>query len=396
MAKERGRANGEGTIKRKKRKDGRWEGQYTVTMPDGTLKRKSVYARTKKEVAKKLREAIAESEGGLVFDAGNLTVAEYLERWLEGSVRGSVWHTTYRDYKGHVKNHIAPEIGRLKLSKLTATHVQALYRKKLDSGLAPRTVQYIHATLHKALDQAVKWRLVPYNVSDAATKPRQQRSERDALTLRQVFDFLDVARENGDRFEALYAVAVFTGMRPGEMLALRWSDLVLDGPEPVARVRRSLSKDDEGRPVFKSTKTEKGRSVALLPEVVEALRAHRRRQAEERLRYSGLWRDQDLVFPSETGGPMNWDNLVHRNLKPIMRKAGLPESTRPYDLRHTFATLMLEQGENPKVVQDALGHSRITHTMDTYSHVSPNIQREAFGRLGERIKGSREGFEHRL
>lgn len=392
MANQRGRANGEGTIKKKKRKDGRWKGQYTVTLPDGTLKRKSVYARTKKEVAKKLREAIAESEGGLVFDAGNLTVADYLERWLEGSVRGSVWHTTYRDYKGHVKNHIAPEIGRLKLSKLTATHVQALYRKKLDSGLAPRTVQYIHATLHKALDQAVKWRLVPYNVSDAATKPRQQRSERDALTLRQVFDFLDVAREAQDRFEALYAVAVFTGMRPGEMLALRWSDLILDGLEPVARVRRSLSKDDEGRPVFKSTKTEKGRSVSLLPEVVEALKAHRKRQAEERLRYSGLWQDQDLVFPSETGGPMNWDNLVHRNLKPLMRKAGLPEGTRPYDLRHTFATLMLEQGENPKVVQDALGHSRIMHTMDTYSHVSPNIQREAFGRLGERIKGSREGL----
>lgn len=361
MANERGRANGEGTIKRKKRKDGRWEGQYTVTMPDGNLKRKSVYAYAKKEVAAKLRKAISDSEGGLVFDAENMIVAEYLERWLEGSVKGSVWHTTYRDYKGHVKNHIAPEIGRLKLSKLTPTHVQALYRKKLDSGLAPRTVQYVHATLHKALDQAVKWRLVPYNVSDAATKPRQQRSERDALTLPQVFHFLDVAREAEDRFEALYAVAVFTGLRPGEMLALRWSDLVLDTPEPVARVRRSLSKDDDGRLVYKSTKTEKGRSVALLPEVVEALKVHRKRQTEERLRYSGLWRDQNLVFPSQTGGPMNWDNLVRRNLKPLMRK-------------------------------DALGHSRITHTMDTYSHVSPNIQREAFGRLGERIKGSREGL----
>ncbi len=162
----RKRVSGEGTYK--KRKDGRWEAQYTVHTPSGT-KRKSVYGRTKDEVAMKLRKAIADSEGGLVFDAEGLTVAGYLRHWLERSVRGSVWHTTYRDYAGHVKNHIAPELGRLKLAKLTATHVQALYRKKLDSGLAPRTVQYIHATLHKALDQAVKWRLVPYNVSDAAS-----------------------------------------------------------------------------------------------------------------------------------------------------------------------------------------------------------------------------------
>jgi integrase len=378
----RKRVSGEGTYK--KRKDGRWEAQYTVHTPSGT-KRKSVYGRTKDEVATKLRKAIAENEGGLVFEAEGLTIAEYFRHWLEGSVKGSVWHTTYRDYAGHVKNHIAPDLGRLKLAKLTATHVQALYRKKLDSGLAPRTVQYIHATLHKALDQAVKWRLIPYNVSDAATKPRQKRSERDALTLRQVLDFFETAK--GDRFEALYVLAVFTGMRPGEMLALRWSDLVLDGSQPVARVRRSISKDDGGRLVVKSTKTEKGRAIALLPQVVEALQTHRKRQAEQRLKYSGLWRNEDLVFPSRTGGPMSWDNLVRRNLKPLMRAAGLPETTRPYDLRHTFATLMLEQGENPKVVQEVLGHSRITHTMDTYSHVSPNIQKEAFGRLGKRLEG---------
>ena len=382
MAK-RKRVSGEGTYK--KRKDGRWEAQYTIHTPSGT-KRKSVYGRTKEEVAMKLRKAIADSEGGLVFDAEGLTVAEYLRHWLEGSVKGSVWHTTYRDYAGHVKNHIAPELGRLKLVKLTATHVQALYRKKLDSGLAPRTVQYIHATLHKALDQAVKWRLIPYNVSDAVTKPHQERSERDALTLRQVLDFFEAAK--GDRFEALYVLAVFTGMRPGEMLALHWSDLVLDNPEPVARVRRSLSKYDDGRPVIKSTKTEKGRAIALLPQVIEALQIHRKRQAEQRLKYSGFWRDEDLVFPSKTGGSMSWGNLVRRNLKPLMRAAGLPDGTRPYDLRHTFATLMLEQGENPKVVQEVLGHSRITHTMDTYSHVSPNIQKEAFGRLGKRLKES--------
>jgi integrase len=169
----RKRAHGEGTYK--KRKDGRWEAQCTVTLPDGSLKRKSVYAHMKGEVVLKLRKAIADSEGGLVFDAKGLTVAEYLRHWLEDSVKGSVWHTTY------------------------------------------------------------------------VAKPRQKRSERDALTLRQVSDFFEAAK--GDRFEALYVLAVFTGMRPGEMLALRWADLILDDPEPVARVRRSLSKDVDGRPV---------------------------------------------------------------------------------------------------------------------------------------------------
>jgi integrase len=380
MAKKRG--NGEGTYK--KRKDGRWEAQYTVYTPSGT-RRKSVYGRTKAEVVVKLRKALAELDSGAVFDAENLTLSEYLGRWLEGSVKGSVWHTTYRDYAGHVRNHIAPELGRLKLAKLTSAHVQALYRKKIDSGLSPRTVNYVHATLHKALEQAVKWRLIPYNVSDGATKPRQEKRETEALTIEQVYAFLETARKAGDRFEALYAVAALTGMRPGELLALRWRDLLLDGPEPVARLQRSLSKGPDG-PVFKRTKTDKGRSVSLLPEAVDALKLHRKRQAEERLKYSGLWEDHDLVFPSQKGTPMMWTNLTKRNFKPLLEEAGLPQTVRFYDFRHTFATWMCEQRENPKIVQEILGHSHIIHTMDTYSHVTPNMQREAFARLGKRLK----------
>ena len=379
MAK-RKRASGEGTYK--KRKDGRWEAQYIVYTPFGT-KRKSVYGRTKDEVVAKLRKALAERDGGLVFDAENLTLGEYLNHWLEGSVRDSVWHTTYRDYAGHVRNHIAPELGRLKLAKLTPAHIQTLYRKKLDLGLSPRTVNYIHTTLRKALNQAVKWQLVPRNVAEAATPPRQIKTEMLTLSLKEVFAFLQAARQAEDRFEALYVLAVFTGMRPGELLALKWSDLVLEGPSPVAHVCRSLSKTPDGL-VFKRTKTEKGRSISLLPSVVEALRAHRKRQAGQRLRYSGLWEDHDLVFPSQTGAPMSWRNLILRNFKPLLKKVGLPD-IRFYDLRHTFATLLLEQGENPKVVQEILGHSQISLTLDTYSHVTPNIQREAFARLGRRF-----------
>ena len=381
MAKKK-RAHGEGTYK--KRKDGRWEAQYTTDTPSGT-KRKSVYGSTRAEVAVKLRKVLADQDSGVCFDAENLTLGEYLNRWLEGSVKVSVWHTTYRDYAGHVRNHIAPELGRLKLAQLTPAHVQTLYRKKMNSGLSSRTVNYIHATLHKALEQAVRWRLVPYNVSDGATKPRQEKRETEALTIEQVFAFLRTAHEVGDRFEALYVVAAFTGMRPGELLALNWRDLLLDGPEPAARVQRGLSKGPGG-PAFKRTKTEKGRLVTLLPLAVEALKRHRKRQAEDRLKYSGLWKDHDLVFPSQTGTPMSWENLVKRNFKPLLKEAGLPQTVRFYDLRHTFATWMLEQGENPKIVQEILGHSQITYTMDTYSHVTPNMQRQAFARLGQRLR----------
>jgi integrase len=160
---------------------------------------------------------------------------------------------------------------------------------------------------------------------------------------------------------------------------------VLDIPQPVARLQRSLSKGPNG-PVFKRTKTEKGRSVSLLPEAVEALKRHRKRQAEERLKYSGLWKDDDLVFSSQKGTPMSWTNLTKRNFKSLLKEAGLPQTVRFYDLRHTFATWMPEQGENPKIVQEILGHSQITRTMDTYSHVTPNMQREAFARLGKRLK----------
>ena len=348
---------------------------------------RSVYARTKAAVVAKLKKAIAEADRGINFEAENLALGEYLERWIEDSVKGSVWHTTYRDYRGHVCNHIAPEIGRVKLAKLTPAHVQALYRKKTDSGLSSRTVNYIHATLHKALEQAVKWRLIQYNVSDAAVKPRQERRETVALTLDQVYDFLDAARDAEDRFEALYVTAVFTGMRPGELLALRWTDLVLDGPEPEARVRRSLSKDDHGRRVFKRTKTEKGRSVYLMPEVVEALRTHRRRQTEERLLYSGLWKDQDLVFPNQTGSPMDWDNINRAKLQAPARCGQLardhPLLRSPAHLRHAHVGAGREPeggAGDPGALPDH------THTMDTYSHVTPSMQRAAFGRLGERLQ----------
>jgi integrase len=180
----------------------------------------------------------------------------------------------------------------------------------------------------------------------------------------------------GDRFEALYVLALTTGMRRGELLGLKWTDVDLE--RGVLAVRRALAPDGK---TFTLPKNGKGRSIRLTEQAVEALEAHRNAQDDERSKLGNVWKDNGLVFPSTVGTPMNSDNLVYRSFKPLLRRAGLKE-IRFHDLRHTFATLMLEQRENPKVVQEILGHSQISLTLDTYSHVLPDIQEEAIGRLG--------------
>lgn len=216
------RGNGEGSIYR--RKDGRWVGQYTVQTADGPRYR-YIYGKTRQKVAEKLTKAMADRNGGLVFDAGTITLGEYLDPWLSDPVRDTVRQNTFDDYAYIVRKHIKPTLGRVKLKNLTPAHVRGLYREKLDSGLSNRTVNYIHVTLHKALKQAVNDALIPRNVTDAVKAPRPVKKEVQALNQEQVRAFLEAAR--GDRLEALYLVAITTGLRQGELLGLR-----LDGHRP--------------------------------------------------------------------------------------------------------------------------------------------------------------------
>jgi integrase len=273
-----------------------------------------------------------------------------------------------------VRVHIKPVLGRIKLKALTPAHVRGLYREKLDDGLAPRTVQYIHVTLHKALKDAVMDGLIPRNVTDAVRAPRGKGKEINALSPDQARAFLEAANEVGDRFEALYVLATTAGLREGEMLGLKWEDLDFDAG--TLSVRRTLSEARCGR-FFEAPKNGKGRSIQLTRQAVEALRSHRKRQNEERLRLGGLWEDRSLVFPAQVGTPMNAKNLTVRSFKPLLERAGLPHSVRIHDLRHTCATLLLGRGVHPKIVQELLGHATIAITLDTYSHVLPNMQGEA-------------------
>jgi len=361
------RGNGEGSIHR--RKGGGWCAQYTVYTAEGR-KRRTLYGKTRAEAAKKLAKALSDREDGMVFDAENLTVGEYLDRWLKDSVEGNVGPRTLSNYQLQVRQHIRPALGRINLKALSPAHDQSVYRSKLDSGLAPSSVRYIHAVLHRALKQALRWGLVPRNASESVDLPRLGNEEVEALLPEEVRAFFEAAQE--DRLEALYVVAVTVGLRRGELLGLRWTDLKLDG-EPKLRVGRQLQRmrDGSGRR-FVAPKGGKGRTIHLPARTVEALKAHRTRQAEVRLKAGPLYQDARLVFASEIGTPLEPSNIDRRSFKPLLEKAGLP-NIRFHDLRHTCATVLLSQGVNPKFVQELLGHADIKLTLGTYSHFLPSM-----------------------
>jgi integrase len=368
------RGNGEGSIY--KRKDGRWVGQYLVYTAAGP-KYRYIYGKTRQAVAEKLAKTIADRDGGLIFDAGKMKLGEYLDRWLSDSVKGTVRASTYERHEAIIRLHIKPSLGRVGLKKLTPAHVRGLIGEKLNAGLAPATVRKIHSTLHKALSQAVSDGMVPRNAADVKA-PRPTPEEMRPLSKAEARAFLEAARETGDRFEALYVLAIATGLRRGELLGLRWDDV--DLKRGTLRVGRALVREG-GRHALGETKTRRGRrQINLTPRTVNALKTHRKNQLEEKIRRTGLYQDHGLVFASGVGTPLNPENLVKRSFKPLLKKAGLPE-IRFHDLRHTCATLLLGRGVHQKFVQELLGHATIAMTLDTYSHYLPSMGGQVVGAM---------------
>jgi integrase len=374
----RKRGNGEGTIHR--RKDGSWCAQYTVYTAEGR-KRKTIYGKTRAEVGGKLAKALSDRQGGLVFDDEGLTVGKYLDKWLEGSLRGAVRQSTFDRYEIAIRVHIKPILGRLKLTKIAPTHLAGFYQDKLAAGFAPASVTKLHVALHKALDQAVKWNMIPRNVAEVVKAPRPAPEEIRPLNREQTKTLLEVAR--GERFEALYMLAVTTGLRQGELLGLKWEDVDLQ--ERVVRVRRTLARH-KVRLVLGEPKTKRSRRTVQLTEAaVEALQGHFARQKVQRDLLGDLYEHQGLVFATQKGTLVNPTNLRKRSFEPLLEKAGLP-ALRFHDLRHTCATLLLSRNVNPKIVSEMLGHATIAITLDTYSHVLPNMQKGAARALEETLR----------
>jgi integrase len=364
------RGNGEGGITRHKR-SGLYMARYTVQTATGP-KRKTIYGKEREEVAEKLIEALSNRNKGLVFEADNLKLGEYLGRWLADSVRDTVRPTTFERYEQMVRLHIRPVLGEVKLKNVTSAHVRGLYRQKLDDGLSPRTVQYVHVTLHKALKQAIADGLIPRNATEAVKPPQVRREEMRPLTAEQVKVLFEAAK--GDRLEALYVLAVTTGLRQGELLGLKWDDIDLE--VGTLQVRRTLT-TAKGGPVLSAPKTKGSRRTVRLSQMaLEALRSHLERQLGEIDRAGSLWRENGLIFASEAGEPLDRRYITTHRFKPLLKRAGLPQ-IRFHDLRHTCATLLLSKNVNPKVVSEMLGHATIAITLDTYSHVLPTMQESA-------------------
>jgi integrase len=346
-------------------------------------RRKSFYGATRGEVSRKLTAAKVALESGLLVAPEKETVESYLRRWLSDAAGPTVRATTFEGYERMIRLHINPEVGTIRIARLTPQALSRLYRTLLDRGLAPKTVRLVHALLHRALRQAVRWRIVAVNVADAVDAPRAGRPEFRTLSPEEADRLMEAARP--DRFHGLFVLAIASGMREAELLGLRWSDLDFEHSSLSVRQQAMRVK---GRWLFTEPKTSKGRRVISLPPfAVEALRQHRVRHAEERLGMGKAWEDHDLVFPNHAGRPVEKQNLLRRHFWPLLERAGLPH-IRFHDLRHTAATLLLSEGVHPKVVQERLGHSTINTTMDVYSHVMPTLQKEAAGHL-ERLFASR-------
>src|SRR5215211_206403 len=359
------RGNGEGSIR--KRKDGRWEGRYSIQTPDGP-QQKTVYGKTRKEVAEKLTEVMASRDKGLVFDAGKLTVGEHLTRWLEDVVKPSASHRTYSTNAQQVRTHIAPTLGLIKLKGLRKVNIDQLYREMLDSGLSPSTVRRVHAVLHRALEEAVKGDLIPRNPAAHANKPKVKQEEIEPLDASQAAAFLNTAK--GDRFEALYVLGLMCGLRQGEALGLKWSDIDLDsGTLRVSRQLQRMRRDGKksGRLDFSEPKNASRRTVGLPQRAVTALQSHRKRQLEEKLRAGADWRESGLVFANLTGGPVEAQNVVNRHFKPLLVRAGLPP-IRFHDLRHSCLSLLAQRGEPIRDLQALAGHATAAFTLQRYTH----------------------------
>ena len=325
---------------------------------------------TKREAEKRLSELLHRLDTGAFVSPSKTTVADYLRRWLQEYVRPNLSPRGFERYESIARVHLIPDLGAIALTQLRPEHLQRLYASKLSSGLSPRSVRYQHVVLHKALETAMKWGLVVRNVADGVDVPRSRRKDMQTWSEFEVRHFLEVAKDSP--YYALFHTALYTGMRRGELLALRWRDV---GVQEI-HVNRTLHQLRDGSYVFTEPKSAKSRrTIDLSPSSILTLAEHRERQEGVRTVMGIPQTQDDFVFSTLEGKPLR-PNTVSRAWTMLAARAGL-RAIRLHDARHTHASLMLKQGVHPKIVQERLGHGSIQVTLDTYSHVAPGLQRAA-------------------
>lgn len=375
------RGQNEGNIRQ--RKDGKWEARYTI---EG--RQKSVYGKTRPEVSAKLNKILNDINVGTYIEPSKITIESWMDTWFETYKKPNVKPKTLEGYHGIIKNHIKPNIGKCTLKDLRPEQVQRMYNE-IASKLSPRMAELTHITLRAALEQAVINDLIIKNVADKTKLPAREYKERRVLTLEEQKKFMEALK--GNRIEAAFILDLFTGLRVGELAALKWKNIDLENKSltvthTLYRVT-NLEKEakTKTRLEFGPTKSLKGkREIPLLDEVVAILKTHKARQSAERLLAGELYHQEKeegnrLVFSSYFGTPLEPRKITDEFYK-VVEKAGIPKANM-HSLRHTFATRGLENGIELKVMQELLGHSTIALTGDIYSHVLPNKKREAMGKL---------------
>ena len=385
-------AAGTGTIRKKTVTRGGkpytyWEARYTAGYDPGTGKQiqRSITGKTQKEVAQKLKAATAAIDEGTYIAPNKMTVAQWLDTWT-AEYLGNVKPLTATAYKSVIKTHIKPGIGAVRLESLSAHTVQKFYnelsRPAEGNALSPKSVKNIHGVLHRALQQAVSNNYIRYNPADACILPRAPKKEIHPLDEIQISAFLKAIKNH--RFEELYTVTLFTGMREGEVLGLLWGCVDLN--KGTICVNKQLQKipGTGGQYQLVDTKNSKGRTITAPPTVVSALRKVRRKQQENRLRYGECWSDTGFVFSDELGLHLK-HKTVYTEFKRIMVQIGSPDA-RFHDLRHSYAVASIKSGDDVKTVQENLGHATAAFTLDIYGHVTEQMKQDSAARMERFIK----------
>lgn len=380
-------ASGGGSIRQ--RPDGRWEARYTVGRNPGTGKQiqRSVYGSTQKEVRQKLAQAVAAIDSGTYTTPSRMTVGQWLDIWQQDYL-GGVKPFTVLNYSQHIKNHIKPALGAVKLEALSAHTIQGFYNslgkpQEDKSGLSAKTIKCIHGVLHKALSQAVKLGYLRFNPAEACELPRIERKEIKPLDNEEIGAFMNAIQ--GHQFEAVYLVTLFTGLRRGEVCGLTWDCVDMERGTILVNKQLQNVPGQPGEFRLVSSKNGKGRTITAAAFVVDVLRRHKVQQAKARLKAGPLWQDHGFVFCNEIGEHLS-PNTVYHNFKRIAASIGLPDA-RLHDLRHSYAVAALRAGDDIKTVQGNLGHHTAAFTLDTYGHVTEEMKRASAERMEAFIKG---------
>lgn len=336
---------------------------------------------TKREAEARLRERIGEFDGGALAERSTKTLNEFAEGWFR-SIKSRLKERTHVDYTRVWARYVQSTVGRLALNRITPSAIQRLYNDLAERGLGVATVRRVHFLLSKSMEQAINLRLLARNPTRGLDLPQQPKSK-IIRSMDEEQARLFLAATEGERWETLWLIALQTGMRPEEYQGLFWTDF--DFARHTCHIQRALVRPTGGAWKLEDTKTQSGdRVIRIDPRLVQELKKHKARQAQERLLAGSAWEGtHPFVFTNWRGGPANHCNLSRQSFKPLLKKAGLPSSFCPYDLRHTFATLMLKSGEDIKTVSEILGHKDIQITLTFYHHCLPKMHKDAASRAGD-------------